>query len=389
MIVNALSIRPNFTGGGETYLKNLLREIGVQDKGENRYLVLVSKGTVATLDFASKSFEWLTLGKWIEWPLLRIAFENLILPALLILKQPDLYFSPTGIIPPLIRRRAVITVQNAKYFELSEERAGYGTESLWQTMREHLRRLYYRWWTPWSIVRASRVIVPSDALKRTILEHTKVDSSRIVVIHHGLDPFFEIKRHLPADSSGVSLPSKFILCVANASPHKNVDKLIQALALVNSQLGESYHLVLAGNYDANARAYLRNLACECGSSKYLVFAGYVPISQLPAFYAQASAFVLPSVCESFGLPLIEAMACGCPVISTPYSAIPEIVGDAGLLVNPYDIEGLAAAIMSVLTNPTLRQELSRKGVDRASKYRWADAARATIATFRAAVRGDS
>ena len=164
---------------------------------------------------------------------------------------------------------------------------------------------------------------------------------------------------------GISGP--YILYVGNFRPHKNLPRLIRAFAALDAPLRSRHVLLLAGGDRAN-RPALEVLARGLGVADRVVFTGQVHDADLPVLYSECALFVLPSLEEGFGLPALEAMACGAAVVAADRAAIPEVVGDAGLLVDPEDEAAIAAAMTRVLSNPELRESLRRRGLERAREF---------------------
>jgi glycosyltransferase involved in cell wall biosynthesis len=179
----------------------------------------------------------------------------------------------------------------------------------------------------------------------------------------------------------VDLRPGFVLFVSTLKPYKNADKLLRAMAQLRERLGDRKPIVIVGHDPMNLRGHLQSMAKELGIGPQVRFFGRVKHDRLPFFYAGADLFVFPSSIETFGLPVLEAMACGAPVVGSDRTAVPEVVGDAGLCVNPDDIPALADAIYKILSNNALRDALRRKGYERVKQFTWERAARATLEVF--------
>ena len=205
------------------------------------------------------------------------------------------------------------------------------------------------------------MIAVSESTRRDLVERYAVPAERIRVIHNGVDHARfrpqEVDAEAVARRYGVRHP--FILCVGSLMPWRNGPRLLRAAAHLN------YGLLFVGR-DIWGTDPTASLAAEHGWD-WARFAGYAADSDLPALYAAASAFAYPSLYEGFGIPPIEAMACGTPVVASNAGALPEVLGDAALLVNPYDEAALADALQAAVNDPgTLR----RKGLERAARYTW-------------------
>jgi len=177
---------------------------------------------------------------------------------------------------------------------------------------------------------------------------------------------------LPLESQG----RPYLLHVGQAYPHKNLRRLIQAFSHV-VQHHPVLNLVLAGKPYAKESRQLKLLVAELGLQQRVEFRPYVPYSELPALYRGALALVYPSLCEGFGLPVLEAMACGTPVITSEGSGTEEVAGDAALLVDPADVDALRSAMLCIIDQQILRDEYQRRGLRRATQFNWENTALAT------------
>lgn len=238
---------------------------------------------------------------------------------------------------------------------------------------------YFEQFAEKTLPRLSGVIVPSAAVKRDLAASTGFPAGRIMVVHHGLDPgFFEAT---PAACSRVQedhdLPPRFILFVGSREPRKNLLRLVEAFSGLPGELQRSFPLLIAGP------AGWKNAAIQSAieSNPHVKTIGYVRRGLLPALYHLASLFVFPSLYEGFGMPLLEAMAGRTPVITSNVSAMPEVAGDAAVLVDPLSVEELGGAMERVLTDVELAAELADAGYKRAQDFEWERTAAATKVFF--------
>jgi glycosyltransferase involved in cell wall biosynthesis len=236
---------------------------------------------------------------------------------------------------------------------------------------------------PWSLRRARHLIAISEFTKREIIDLFQLPPERISVTHLAARPAFRILAN-PAALAGVrakyGLRDPFILCVGTVEPRKNLTRVVEAFARVR-QGGLPHVLVLAGQTYFAAKdimATINRLHLE----PYVTLVGYVPDEDLPALYNSADLFVYPSLYEGFGIPVLEAMACGTPVVASNATSIPEVAGTAALLVDPRDVTALADAMVRALTDPDLRKWLHGAGIDRARQFSWDQTAAATVAVYR-------
>jgi glycosyltransferase involved in cell wall biosynthesis len=252
-----------------------------------------------------------------------------------------------------------------------------------------LNRWFLRLMLPRFLRHAEAVIAVSASTKRDVVRLYGLPESKVTVVHEAVT-----ERFRPASIEAqvtvrrrYGLPERFVLFVGTLEPRKNLVTLLQAYHALRDR-GLAQRLVAVGARgwrDSAFHAQLRSLGLEDD----VVLPGYVPDEDLPAIYSAADLFAFPSLREGFGLPVLEAMACGVPVVTSNVSALPEVVGDAGLLVSPRDVPALAAAIERVLADPHLQQALRAKGMARAAFFSWDRAARETLAVYESVLRRDT
>lgn len=245
-----------------------------------------------------------------------------------------------------------------------------------------------RWLFPYllrlALRAAQRVIAISTATKEDLYRVAEVPENRIDVIPLAPDP-----RFVPQPGSVIArlrerlgLPSRYALYVGSNKPHKNLARLIEAWGLVSkTPEAAGWALIIAGVWDPRYPE-ARQRAQALGLQDRVRFLGPVDEADLPALYGGAGLFVFPSLYEGFGLPVLEAMACGAPVVCSDRASLPEVAGDAALLVDPTDAEALAGAITRLLTDEDWRQEMRRRALVRAAEFSWERTARMTLAVYR-------
>jgi glycosyltransferase involved in cell wall biosynthesis len=306
-------------------------------------------------------------------PALRIAWEQTILPFDAARYRLDVLACPVNVRPFLPTPPAVVTVHDLVFLRYPDR-------------SRRTKRLYLRALTGWSVRRARRVIAVSESTANDIVALLGLPRRRITVVPNGLDN--PALRPLPPEEVAAfrrakGLPDRVILYVGTLEPRKNLPALIRAYAAVRAATGAT--LVLAGGkgwfYDAIFRT-VRDLGLEDA----VRFPGYVPDAELPLWYNSAEVFVYPSLYEGFGLPALEALACGVPVIAANTSALPEVVGTAGLLVDPADAAAFATALRAVLRDPALAARLRAAGPPQAARFSWETSARRTLAVYESAIR---
>jgi glycosyltransferase involved in cell wall biosynthesis len=248
-----------------------------------------------------------------------------------------------------------------------------------------MARLYRRMNYPYSARVADAIIINSESLRSEIKRYLDVDDRKLKLIYEAVDhDLFRpgdaaLARHRAA-SFGVTKP--FVLFVSSLWPYKNCDGLLRAWAIARNELGDRQLAVVGPGRDEAYTSSLRKLAEELGIASEVVFTGGVPLAETVAFYQAADVFVYPSLNETFGLPILEAMACGCPVVTSDTSAMPETAGGAAVLADPRDPASIARAIVEAAGSG--RDRLRDLGLRRASEFTWGATAASTLDVYREA-----
>ena len=225
--------------------------------------------------------------------------------------------------------------------------------------------------------RATRVLTVSESSKRDILRFVDVPPARSTsstTRSMRASASSPMKRRSTACGSGTSSHTDFVLYAGNVKPHKNLERLIEAFQIVRKRGLEDLKLVLIGD-EISKYAALRRAVHRHQLHNYVRFLGYLPEETLAVMYRLAGVFVFPSLYEGFGLPPLEAMASGTPVVTSNVSSLPEVAGDAAVLVDPYDAGAIAEGMYRVLTDNALRSELRRRGPERARQFSWESSVR--------------
>jgi glycosyltransferase involved in cell wall biosynthesis len=229
---------------------------------------------------------------------------------------------------------------------------------------------------------ADAIITISESTRRDSLRLLGIPPQKIFTTQLGVDPAYRPIRDSRLREEirqKYGLPENFILYVGLVEPRKNLPGLIQAYRSVVGQ-GVRHRLVIAGRFGWNYRQVLEEID-RLGLQDLVSFTGYVPRQDLPIVYNLASLFVYPTLYEGFGLPALEALACGTPVITSEVASLPEIMGEAGILIPPGDGQALSQAILSVLSDQALRERMKEKGPQQAAAFTWERTARQTLQVY--------
>jgi len=286
--------------------------------------------------------------------------------------KADVVHFPANIGPLMPMRRAVLTIHDLSFLR----------NASW--FRPD-RAAYYRWSVGRSARLAARVITDSHATAADLNELLGIPADRVDVIPLGVGEEFRpaSQEQRAAVRAWYKLPEAFFLYVGTIEPRKNLVSLIEAWNRNAAKCPQD--LVIAGRDGWKVKP-VRTAAALSPYAKRIHFPGFVANEDLPALLSSAHVFVWPSLCEGFGLPPLEAMACGAPVVTSNVSSLPEVVGDAALQVNPTDVEALADAMLRAATDPAPHATLTGKGTSRAATFTWERTARLTLDSYRAASR---
>lgn len=282
----------------------------------------------------------------------------------------DIFHSPDFTLPPLDKARGVVTIHDLSFLKLPQ----YADPGL----REYLTAR-----TPDAAARASRILADSENTRRDVIELLKVPQEKVSVVYAGVEPRFRPVRdpaRLQAVRERYQLPELFVLFVGTIEPRKNLGRLISAYAEMRRQTGLPHALILGGGKGWLSDDIYEQVKRE-GLEEDVRFPGYIDDADLPALYTLADLFVFPSLYEGFGLPPLEAMACGAPVVASRNSSLPEALGAAPLYVDAEDTDGLADAMARVLGDATLRLRLADLGRAQAARFTWDGAARQLLAAY--------
>jgi glycosyltransferase involved in cell wall biosynthesis len=358
-----------------TYIRSLVHALAEIDR-VNRYTLIGATADLRTLAGLPKNFAIAEYSRSDSSALDHAAF-----PLFLHRLAPDLVHIPLNRVPLLMVRPYVVTVHDMSSL-LFEQRSG---------LRMQLRRYRFRR----GLARARRVIAVSDATRRDVQNLMGIPAGRIRRVYNAPDTgFTHGPPHNREDRLRIleryQIHYPFLLYAGNVRKHKNVPRLVEAFAVLRAQLADHPHyrdlrLVIIGN-TISQHPGVRQAVIKSRIEHLVRFLGYVPFDTLRCFYETAAAFVFPSRYEGFGLPPLEAMACGAPVVASNVSSLPEVVGDAAVLVNPENVFDIARGIKEALLDEALRAELIRRGHAQAARFSWERTAKAVLEIYQEAVR---
>lgn len=283
-----------------------------------------------------------------------------------------LVHDPSGIVPLYATRgRRLATIHDAIPYVYPET----NTRLVW---------LLFHLWLPVAVRRLHRIITVSHHSKRDIVRYLRVNPERVSVVPQGVDAQYRSMdpKEVQTVLARNGIDGRYILYVSAVEPRKkrkNLPRLLEAFAQLR-QWCDSWRLVIVGSVKKDYRPVFDTVE-RLGLAPYVHFTGFVDETDLPALYGGADLFVLPSLYEGFGLPVLEAMACGTPVVTSNVSSLPEVAGDAAIFVDPYDVNAIADAMRRILGDSDLAADLRRRGLVRAQAFSWERTARETIAVY--------
>jgi glycosyltransferase involved in cell wall biosynthesis len=358
-----------------TYIRSLAHALGEVDR-VNRYTLVTGRSDAQLLTHLPDNFQCATYAR-LDSEIL----DNLAFPAFAHSLAPDVVHIPLSRIPLFMIRPYVVTVHDMADLLFPDVTSG---------LRMQLRRFRFRR----GLVRASRVIAVSDSTKRDVEAATGLPPERIRRVYNAPDPvFFGGATESAADErqrimERYQIDYPYLLYAGNIRRHKNVPRLVEAFAVARDQLAshpdyKNLHLVIIGDTISQYPA-VRQAVMKSRVDHLVRFLGFVEFDTLRCFFESAAAFVFPSRYEGFGLPPLEAMACGTPVVTSNVSSLPEVVGDAAVLVNPENVFDIARGIRDVLLDRALRIELIRRGHQQAARFSWSRTAREVLEIYREA-----
>ena len=299
---------------------------------------------------------------------LRILWEQVTLPYYSMNDRLDLFHYTDHSLSILQRTRPVIiTVHDIAYIRFP-----------WLFNRSG--QIYKQYINDRSIRKADIIIVPSFSTKKDLTHLFGIRSEKIRVIYHGVESRFRHISNVEEYRLRNNLPIKMILNVGTLEPRKNVVTLIKAFKKLRKLGFKDYKLVIAGDKGWLYKQIFKEIELS-DLQKEILFLGIVEDEDLPMLYNCADVFVYPSLYEGFGLPPLEAMACGIPVITSNTSSLPEVVGDAGIMVGPDDVNSLCEAMYNVLKGKELRHHMSKKGLERAKLFSWKETAKKILEIY--------
>ncbi len=367
IIINTIFLASERIGGSWSYTYNLLRALE-HGSNEIEFVVLVNQKISPLL--ASLDMEKKVVPIDPESRILRVGLEQMSLPGILKRLSPAILHATGNVLPPRLPCKSVVTVHDFQYWYYPSNIA-------------LPRRMYLRYAVPDSLRRATRVICVSQATRNDAVKLYGVPSEKLAVIYEaGLwDGELATASREEDVRSRFSTQGRFLLSAGTSHPHKNLPRLIQAFGMIAREI--PHDLLIVGEpfrFRGPLHEAVTMLPSELKDRVKLN--GFIPRSDLLALYRAADAFIFPSLFEGFGIPALEAMGCGCPVVASRSSSLPEVIGDAGEYFDPLNVEDMARTVRKVCCDTEVRDHLRSRGFARAREFAWEKMGRETLEVYR-------
>jgi glycosyltransferase involved in cell wall biosynthesis len=367
----AIDARKLHDFGIGTYIRNLLRHLARIDR-DNEYVLLCQQADLGIAAQLGSNF------RAVLEPSPNYSFrEQIHVPWALHRERPDVFHAPHYVLPPAVRCRSIVTIHDCIHLMFPQYLPNrmayaYARASMWSAARQ-----------------SSRILTVSEASKRDIIRFFNVPAEKIVVVYNAIDERFRVP---PTDEAVArvreryQLDRRFVLYAGNIKPHKNLVRLIEAFADLRRRGCDDLMLLIIGDEISKLPA-LRRAVHSHKLHKHVRFLGYLADDSLAILYRLAAVFVFPSLYEGFGLPPLEAMASGTPVVTSNVSSMPEVTGGAAVLVNPYEADSIRDGIERVLTDPALCEDLRLRGIARSREFSWESSVARTREIYEDVARG--
>jgi len=374
--IDLTSLPTQLVGVG-SYAKNLITSLKKFDR-ENQYFIFVKKEHSNIFTINQNNINIIYQKNILRNKILRVLWEQFILPLYIKRLKIDLLHSIHYTIPLFAGCKVVVTFHDMTFF-------------LYPKKHIFIKRIFFKLFIYISSWRANRLIAVSNNTKKDIIKFLHINNGKIDVVYEIIDSKYRPIKNESAImkvKNKYKIFNKFILYVGTLEPRKNIVNLIQAYYKLISKNNATHQLVIVGKKGWHYQEIFKivtKLNLNKGRGK-IVFTGYVSEEELPFLYNAADVFVYPSLYEGFGIPPLEAMACGVPVISSDLSSIPEVIGEAGILINPYNIQDIYQALYKLLNDDKLKKELKYKGLKRAQEFSSEKLANETIKVYKKAMK---
>jgi len=362
------------------YVMNLVEELLKQDK-ENEYVLFINDDESIKTQIYSSNFKTVV----VEVPHYSLK-EQLLMPGIVAREKVDLMHFPHFNVPVFYQGKYVVTIH-----DLIKHASKGMTTTTRSPLLYWLKFLGYKIVFRQAVRRAEKIITPSQFVKNEVIKEYGVKPGKVVVTYEGVDDMFKVqsaKCKVTVQSSKLlkkyNIKKPYLLYVGSVYPHKNIERLIEAVKLLNNKYltSDILHITLVIVCARNVFSErLRNKVVQMEAQEFVNLAGFVPDEDLAVLYRQAEAFVFPPLLEGFGLPGLEAMSVGCPVLCSNIPVLREVYGEAALYFDPLNPEEMAKKMVEVIDQKGKRDKMAEKGKRQAEKYSWSKMAKEILKVY--------
>ncbi len=359
----------NIRVGSGVYAFELLKQFNKFKIQNSKFKVYLKNKPLEDMPSEDKNFEYRIIGPNKLWT--QIGLPINLWKEKLSGQVPDVFLSLSHYAPRFCPIPSVITVFDLSFLKFPE-----------MFLQKDLYKL--KSWTSYSVKQAERIITISESSKKDIMKYFSIKEEIIKVVYPGYDKnkfkvqsaSWQTKFKIEEVKNKYKIIDDYILFVGTIQPRKNLNRLLEAFKILKRKHIQSrdLKLVVAGMIKEGRGGWMQenffSKIKDLGLEKEVIITGYIPDDDIPLLFSGAKAYVLPSLYEGFGIPVIEAMACGCPVVTSNLSSLPEIAGNAAILINPYDTDSLAEGISNACYNQSIRRDLIRRGLEQVVKFNW-------------------
>lgn len=371
--IDARFVGPQGTGLGKYTEKLILNQAKINDKSS--YFIFLKKSNWDRLKLPKNLTKVLADIPWYSLE------EQYKMPAIISSQNLDLLHVPHFNVPIFYRGKFVVTIHDLIHHQFREQAVTTKNPIIF-----NIKRFGYKKIINHAIKKSEKIIVPSKFIKEEIIKNFKVDPSKVVVTYEAAEEeYFFSTRHPDLEQSEREGSKLFLIYVGNAYPHKNLERLLDAIKILTSNYSlPTTHLTIVCPRDIFSQRLNLQIK-EKNLTKFVEVKGYLAAKSLVALFAKATAYVFPSLSEGFGIPGLNAMAVGLPVVASDIPVLKEVYGNAALYFNPHKAQDIAAKIAKVITDKKTKSDLVASGKEQVKKYSWQKMARQTLEVYKEAI----
>jgi glycosyltransferase involved in cell wall biosynthesis len=368
--IDATSIPRNKTGVG-VYLVNLINEISNLD-ANNSYYIFVQSDDVDSFNIEKDNFHLIIIdSNKYRKVFLRLFWEQIILPKKLKEYDIDILHSPHYTSPVFTKVSRVVTFHDMTFYTLPK-------------VHTFFKRLLFKIYMKISSKIADKIVTVSESTAKDVEKILDVSSNKTCVTYNAKKDMYKPinnQENIVEVCSKYNIRDNYVLFVGTLEPRKNIKTLIKSYSKLIKEINKEIKLVVVGKKGWMYKEIFE-LMRSLGIDNQVIFTGFADLEDLPYLYNGAEVFVYPSIYEGFGIPVLEAISCGTPTITSNVSSMPEVIGDAGITVNPNDVDELKDAIKRIIEDDDLKEQFRKQGIEQAKKFTWKNCAKDTLQVYK-------